>query len=86
MLQAFDDLMLLTEGNIVYLGPADAAVDHFSAIGYSCPPRMNPGKKGNKKLKGSKGSHTTSTSTLIHLALFFETLLLSANIRPIQTF
>lgn len=39
--ELFDDVMLLCEGQIVYQGPRDAALDFFSSMGFSCPERKN---------------------------------------------
>ena len=33
----FDNLLLLSKGRIVYLGPAVKAVPHFASIGHPCP-------------------------------------------------
>ena len=38
----FDDLILLSEGRVVYAGPASDAVAYFEAAGFACPPRTNP--------------------------------------------
>ncbi|KAJ3192234.1 ATP-binding cassette sub- G member 1 [Irineochytrium annulatum] len=38
----FDDLLLLSEGRIMYQGPAHKAVPYFSREGYPCPKRSNP--------------------------------------------
>jgi len=38
----FRDLMLLSEGHIVYFGPASEAVSYFSALGHKCPKHYNP--------------------------------------------
>uniref|UniRef100_A0A803PBI8 ABC transporter domain-containing protein n=1 Tax=Cannabis sativa TaxID=3483 RepID=A0A803PBI8_CANSA len=39
----FDDIVLLTEGALVYAGPArDAPLEYFSKLGYSCPDHVNP--------------------------------------------
>lgn len=38
----FDDLCLLSEGRLLYFGPADAALDHFKALGHECPEHFNP--------------------------------------------
>ncbi|KAL8549582.1 hypothetical protein ACS0TY_008428 [Phlomoides rotata] len=39
----FDDIVLLTEGSLVYAGPArDDALAHFSKFGYTCPDHSNP--------------------------------------------
>ncbi|CBI28131.3 hypothetical protein VitviT2T_016593 [Vitis vinifera] len=39
--ELFDDVMLLCEGQIVYQGPRDAALDFFAYMGFSCPERKN---------------------------------------------
>jgi len=38
----FDMLLLLSEGQIVYFGPAKDALSYFSALGYNCPDHFNP--------------------------------------------
>ncbi|GLC56908.1 hypothetical protein PLESTB_001162200 [Pleodorina starrii] len=38
----FDDLVLLSEGQPVYSGPADKALAHFSQLGHVCPEHFNP--------------------------------------------
>jgi ABC-type multidrug transport system ATPase subunit len=35
----FDDLILLSEGQIVYQGPCDLVVDFFESMGFKCPRR-----------------------------------------------
>jgi ABC-type multidrug transport system ATPase subunit len=37
----FDEVILLSEGNIIYAGPIDEVVDYFSALGYEQPPTMD---------------------------------------------
>lgn len=39
--ELFDDVILLSEGQIVYQGPREAALDFFSSMGFSCPERKN---------------------------------------------
>lgn len=39
--ELFDDIILLTEGQIVYQGPRQGALEFFSAMGFSCPERKN---------------------------------------------
>ncbi|KAG5097429.1 hypothetical protein JHK82_047283 [Glycine max] len=39
--ELFDDVILLCEGQIVYQGPREAAVDFFKQMGFSCPERKN---------------------------------------------
>lgn len=38
----FSDLILLSEGGVVYNGPADKAVQFFEDQGFKCPPNYNP--------------------------------------------
>lgn len=39
----FDDLVLLSEGQPLYSGPAGQEVlDHFAALGHRCPDHYNP--------------------------------------------
>jgi hypothetical protein len=38
----FDDLLLLSEGAVVYSGPAEAAIDYFAGLGHACPEHYNP--------------------------------------------
>ncbi|KAG4215046.1 hypothetical protein ERO13_A01G153500v2 [Gossypium hirsutum] len=39
----FDDIVLLTEGTLVYAGPArDQPLEYFSRFGYQCPDHANP--------------------------------------------
>ncbi|KAL2338309.1 hypothetical protein Fmac_012755 [Flemingia macrophylla] len=39
--ELFDDVILLCEGQIVYQGPREAAIDFFKQMGFSCPDRKN---------------------------------------------
>ncbi|PSC71035.1 ABC ATP-binding isoform 2 [Micractinium conductrix] len=41
--QMFDQLLLLSEGRIMYSGEAAKAVAYFSAAGFKCPEQFNPG-------------------------------------------
>ncbi|PJF17398.1 ABC-2 type transporter domain-containing protein [Paramicrosporidium saccamoebae] len=38
----FDDLLLLSGGNIIYYGEAKKSMDYFSRLGYPCPRYSNP--------------------------------------------
>uniref|UniRef100_A0A7S3EFB3 Probable ATP-dependent transporter ycf16 n=1 Tax=Rhodosorus marinus TaxID=101924 RepID=A0A7S3EFB3_9RHOD len=38
----FDQLLLLSKGEVVYFGPANEAVAYFSKLGHPCPPEYNP--------------------------------------------
>ncbi|KAI4335797.1 hypothetical protein L6164_014407 [Bauhinia variegata] len=39
--ELFDDIILLCEGQIIYQGPRDNALDFFKLMGFSCPERKN---------------------------------------------
>ncbi|KAJ3086461.1 ATP-binding cassette sub- G member 1 [Quaeritorhiza haematococci] len=38
----FDDLLVLAEGRIIYMGPTANIIDYFSKVGYQCPQFTNP--------------------------------------------
>ncbi|CAN0512537.1 unnamed protein product, partial [Discosporangium mesarthrocarpum] len=38
----FDDLMILSEGEVMYHGPAIETARHLRSQGYSMPPNTNP--------------------------------------------
>ena len=38
----FDDVILLSEGNVVYHGPVDDAIPFFGSLGFRCPERKDP--------------------------------------------
>ncbi len=42
MFLQFDSIMLLAAGRVAYFGPPQAAVGHFSSLGYQCPALTNP--------------------------------------------
>lgn len=37
----FDDIILLSEGHIVYQGPRESALEFFEFMGFKCPSRKN---------------------------------------------
>ncbi|KAG5177387.1 hypothetical protein JKP88DRAFT_346958 [Tribonema minus] len=37
-----DDVLLIAQGEVMYMGPAEQALPHFQALGYSVPPQFNP--------------------------------------------
>ncbi|CAI9755629.1 unnamed protein product [Fraxinus pennsylvanica] len=39
--EMFDDIILLSEGQIVYQGPREAAIEFFAFMGFRCPYRKN---------------------------------------------
>lgn len=38
----FDDLILLSEGQMLYTGPAKDALPYFEELGHKCPEHYNP--------------------------------------------
>ncbi len=38
----FDNVMILTRGEIAFLGTRQEALTHFSGLGYVCNPTLNP--------------------------------------------
>jgi ABC-type multidrug transport system ATPase subunit len=38
----FDDLLLLSEGRVIYQGEASGAIPYFSKLGFNCPNYSNP--------------------------------------------
>lgn len=39
--EMFDDIILFSEGQIVYQGPREDAVQYFASMGFRCPSRKN---------------------------------------------
>jgi ABC-type multidrug transport system ATPase subunit len=37
----FDELVLLSEGKVIYSGPVDEVIRHFNSLGYELPTRMD---------------------------------------------
>ena len=37
----FDELILLSEGKIIYCGPVEDVIAHFNSLGYEIPQRMD---------------------------------------------
>jgi ABC-type multidrug transport system ATPase subunit len=37
----FDELVLLSEGKVIYSGPVDEVIHHFNSLGYDLPTRMD---------------------------------------------
>jgi ABC-type multidrug transport system ATPase subunit len=38
----FDELILLSDGKVIYSGPIEKVVPHFESLGYVLPDRMDP--------------------------------------------
>lgn len=45
MFSLFDDLCLLSEGDILYLGPRKDSVQRFEDLNFECPKHSNPGQQ-----------------------------------------
>jgi ABC-type multidrug transport system ATPase subunit len=65
----FDDLILLSEGVIVYQGPCDLVLEFFESMGFRCPPRKGTADflqevGGKSHLKGYQ-CLTFSLATLV---------------------
>lgn len=43
VMELFDDLLLLTDGKVLYHGSLAGAIPFFSSIGFDCPVRKDPG-------------------------------------------
>jgi ABC-type multidrug transport system ATPase subunit len=37
----FDDLIVLSEGKVIYCGPVQDVIPHFNSLGYEIPERMD---------------------------------------------
>uniref|UniRef100_A0A7S3PDN2 ABC transporter domain-containing protein n=1 Tax=Amphora coffeiformis TaxID=265554 RepID=A0A7S3PDN2_9STRA len=37
----FDEMIIISEGRVIYAGPVDEVIDHFSSLGYKIPERMD---------------------------------------------
>ncbi|KAL6066653.1 ATP-binding cassette transporter snq2 [Balamuthia mandrillaris] len=42
ILSLFDNLIIMTAGEIAYFGPLKKSLGYFRALGYECPPNINP--------------------------------------------
>jgi ATP-binding cassette, subfamily G (WHITE), member 2, PDR len=42
LFQLFDVVMIMSQGSIAYMGPANKALRYFEKLGYRCPSAMNP--------------------------------------------
>jgi ABC-type multidrug transport system ATPase subunit len=38
----FDELILLSDGKVIYSGPVEQVVPYFESLGYELPERMDP--------------------------------------------
>ena len=76
----FDELVLLSEGKVIYAGPVEAVVDYFMSLGYDIPERMDvadwlqalPTKDGAQFLRGGEGNGSKHLSTDEFMAKFYE--------------
>lgn len=42
VVELFDDILLLSEGRLVYHGPRTSVLPYFQELGYTCPQRIDP--------------------------------------------
>ncbi|KAF0693770.1 Aste57867_15269 [Aphanomyces stellatus] len=42
VVELFDDILMLSEGHLVYHGPRQSTLPYFQTLGFSCPPRTDP--------------------------------------------
>ncbi|RHY80807.1 hypothetical protein DYB26_000602 [Aphanomyces astaci] len=42
VVELFDDIMMLSEGHLVYHGPRKFTLPYFQGLGFTCPPRTDP--------------------------------------------
>ncbi|KAF7139323.1 hypothetical protein RHSIM_Rhsim07G0154000 [Rhododendron simsii] len=57
----FDDIILLSEGQIVYQGPREHVLDFFQYMGFKCPERKGVVDYLQRKEKAMKFSHSMKT-------------------------
>ncbi|XP_078703250.1 protein white-like [Branchiostoma floridae x Branchiostoma belcheri] len=38
----FDQVLIMAEGRVAYMGPTSEVIDFFGSVGYACPPAFNP--------------------------------------------
>ncbi|XP_071510170.1 uncharacterized protein [Diadema antillarum] len=60
----FDDLLLLTDGEVVYCGPAENTVDYFSRLGLRCLTHYNPADFITLSVDGLQTSRKSITLSL----------------------
>ncbi|XP_025016852.1 protein white isoform X3 [Tetranychus urticae] len=58
----FDQIMLLAEGRVAFLGTADKALDFFSQLGFNCPSNYNPSDFFIQQLSIAPGNREQSSS------------------------
>ncbi|OQR96986.1 ATP-binding Cassette (ABC) Superfamily [Achlya hypogyna] len=42
VVELFDDILMLSEGHLVYHGPRTSTLPYFQTLGFTCPPRTDP--------------------------------------------
>jgi ABC-type multidrug transport system ATPase subunit len=80
LFELFDNLVVLAEGRLAYFGPANGTIEHFSKIGYKCPPMFNPADYMLQITSIDYG--TDESETLSRKAL--EAIHINANAAPVQ--
>ncbi|PAA52991.1 hypothetical protein BOX15_Mlig012313g4 [Macrostomum lignano] len=67
----FDQLMLMAEGRVAYLGPASDALGFFADCGYPCPANFNPADHFVHALAVRAGSEAECRQRVDQLAVTF---------------
>ncbi|ELR25358.1 ABC2 type transporter superfamily protein [Acanthamoeba castellanii str. Neff] len=72
MFNAFDKLLLLSQGRVIYFGKADKAVDYFSGLGIRPPPMSNPAEfildiafHARRQEALEQGDHTSTEVSIV---------------------
>jgi ABC-type multidrug transport system ATPase subunit/ABC-type multidrug transport system permease subunit len=71
--QLFDDLILLSQGQIIYHGPVESVLEYFEGLGYSCPDHVDvadflqeiPMPEGRKYLAAPPSSSSSSSEAVV---------------------
>jgi ABC-type multidrug transport system ATPase subunit len=64
VINLFDDLLLLTDGKVLYHGPMAEAIPFFNTLGFECPSRKDPGSF-LQEVTTPLGQLTYATDTLL---------------------
>jgi len=65
VINLFDDLLLLTDGKVIYHGPMAEAIPFFNTLGFECPSRKDPGSF-LQEVTTPLGQLTYATDTLLN--------------------
>jgi len=65
----FDEIILLSEGRVIYSGPVDQVIDHFSSLGYEIPDRMDLADWLQVSRENAIGTCCTRSTLIVSLIL-----------------